>query len=50
VAEVNAASLVVWIVPHTLRATNLVGKRAGDAVNLEFDLLAKYVERLIQSR
>ena len=50
VAEVHAASFVVWIIPHTLAMTNLRSKRAGDLVNLEFDLLAKYVERLLAVR
>jgi len=50
VAEVRAASFVVWIIPHTLAMTNLRGKQTGDLVNLEFDLLAKYVERLLAVR
>ncbi len=47
VAEVHDASFVVWIIPHTLEVTNLRAKKAGDFVNLEFDLLAKYVERIL---
>ena len=50
VAEVGAASFAVWIIPHTLALTNLRAKHAGDFVNLEFDLLAKYVERLLAVR
>ena len=50
VAEVHDASFVVWIIPHTLAATNLRGKRIGELVNLEFDLLAKYVERILAMR
>jgi riboflavin synthase len=50
VAEVREASFVVWIIPHTLAATNLRGKNAGEVVNLEFDLLAKYVERILATR
>lgn len=38
----------VWIIPHTRSATNLGSLRAGQKVNLEFDLLAKYVERLLE--
>ncbi|HEX5000232.1 MAG TPA: riboflavin synthase [Terriglobia bacterium] len=37
----------VAIIPHTFDNTNLRQARAGDAVNLEFDVIAKYVERLI---
>jgi len=50
VAEVHDASFVVWIIPHTLSVTNLRAKKAGELVNLEFDLLAKYVERIVATR
>jgi len=46
VAELKEESFVLWIIPHTLAATRLGGLRAGERVNLEFDLLAKYLERL----
>ncbi len=47
VAEVAGDSLVVWLIPHTLAVTNLRVKKPGDLVNLEFDLLGKYVEKLL---
>lgn len=47
VAEVLPSSFAVWIIPHTRAQTNLGSVKAGDLVNLEFDLLAKYVERLL---
>jgi riboflavin synthase len=50
VAEVHDASFVVWIIPHTFAVTNLRTKKAGSLVNLEFDLLAKYVERIVATR
>ena len=50
VAEVRAASFIVWIIPHTLAQTNLRTRRAGDRVNLEFDLLAKYLDRMLAAR
>lgn len=40
----------IAIIPHTWRATNLSTLKRGEAVNLEVDILAKYVERLLQSR
>lgn len=46
VAGVDDTAFWVWIIPHTLAATNLHSRRVGDLVNLEFDLLAKYVEKL----
>jgi riboflavin synthase len=39
IAEVTATAFAVWIIPHTRAVTNLSEKRAGDPVNLEFDLL-----------
>ncbi len=50
VAEVAGDAFAVWLIPHTLAMTNLREKRAGSGVNLEFDLLAKYVEKLVASR
>ena len=47
VAEVLPKSLVVWIIPYTKRHTNLDLATPGDLVNLEFDILAKYVERMV---
>jgi riboflavin synthase len=50
VAEVAGDALAVWLIPHTIEVTNLRDKRVGDLVNLEFDLLGKYVEKLLQLR
>lgn len=47
VAAVAPNSFEVWIIPHTRSQTNLASARPGDLVNLEFDLLAKYVERMV---
>jgi riboflavin synthase len=50
VFEVGAGTFSVWLIPHTLAVTRLGDLRPGQAVNLEFDLLAKYVERLLDAR
>ncbi|MGC4749447.1 riboflavin synthase [Micromonospora sp. DT201] len=50
VAEVGADEFAVGLIPTTLKLTTLGAKRAGDPVNLEVDVLAKYVERLLGSR
>ena len=57
---VNGVSLTVallgedhfglWIIPHTLRETNLGDLKAGDRVNLEYDMLAKYAARQLGNR
>lgn len=49
VAEVLPDSFAVWIIPHTRRSTNLQSVQPGDHVNIEFDILAKYVERMVSA-
>jgi len=46
VNEVGAAEFAVNLIPHTLATTNLAALSAGDRVNLEVDLIARYLERL----
>jgi riboflavin synthase len=50
VAEVTGDTFGVWIIPHTREQTNLRTKAVGDGVNLEFDQLGKYVEKLLAPR
>jgi riboflavin synthase len=47
VAEVFPKSFLAWIIPYTKSHTNLARAKTGDLVNLEFDILAKYVERMV---
>jgi riboflavin synthase len=47
ITSVDDTGFAVALVPHTLAATTLGSLRPGDAVNLEADVLAKYVERLL---
>jgi riboflavin synthase len=50
VADVDDDCFAVWLIPTTLTVTNLGSRRAGESVNLEFDLLGKYVEKLLALR
>jgi len=50
VNEVNGDAFSVLIIPHTLKVTTLGGLVAGDDVNLEVDLMARYAARLIEPR
>jgi len=50
IAEVADDAFAVWLIPTTLQVTNLHSRRPGDAVNLEFDLLGKHIERLLSFR
>jgi riboflavin synthase len=47
IAAVDGAGIAVALIPHTLHATTLGAVAAGDRVNVEVDVLAKYVERLL---
>ena len=47
VAQLDESGFAVALIPHTLAVTTLGGRAAGDLVNLELDVLAKYVERLV---
>jgi riboflavin synthase len=49
VAAVRVKSFRIWIIPHTLAVTALRERRIGDEVNLEADLLGKYVERFVRA-
>ena len=49
VGEIDDAisAVTVWLIPETLTKTNLSSRKIDDAINIEVDILAKYVERLI---
>jgi len=49
VNEVGEAGFGVTLIPHTLAHTTFGQRRAGDAVNIEVDLIARYAERLLQA-
>jgi riboflavin synthase len=50
IAELTASEAVFWITPHTWENTHLHAANVGQAVNLEADMLAKHVEKLISAR
>jgi len=47
VGEISDDLLTLWLIPETLERTNLSQKSSGDIVNIEVDIIAKYVERLM---
>jgi riboflavin synthase len=49
IAELDEDRFTIWIIPHTWQVTNLQRRKATERVNLEFDLIAKYVERMVQA-
>lgn len=50
VAAISANRVEIAIIPHTYQATNLHALRAGDPVNVEVDILAKYAEKIAQGQ
>ena len=44
IAELSPASFTVWIIPHTRRQTNFESLRPDELLNVEFDIIAKYIE------
>jgi riboflavin synthase len=50
VAEMEGCSVTVAVIPHTLGATTLGSALPGDKVNIEVDVIAKYVEKLMEGR
>jgi riboflavin synthase len=50
VADVDAKGFAIAMIPHTAKLTTLGYKSAGDSVNLESDIIGKYVERLFPGR
>jgi len=50
IAGVSGSKFTIWTIPHTRRVTTLGARAVGDRVNLECDILGKYVERLLEER
>jgi riboflavin synthase len=50
VGAVSGNRFNTWIIPHTLAVTALRDRRAGDRLNIEFDMLAKYTEKLLAAK
>jgi len=50
IASMESGSMSVTVIPHTYKNSNLPSRRAGDRLNIECDVLAKYVEKLLGPR
>jgi riboflavin synthase len=42
--------VTLWLIPKTLEKTNLSNKKVSDLINIEVDVLAKYIERMIEAK
>ena len=47
IANVNSDSITIALIPHTIEMTNLKEKSIGDKVNIECDIIGKYIERFV---
>jgi riboflavin synthase len=50
IAAVSERTFTVWIIPHTYEITALRERKVGDAVNLETDILGKYIEKMLLAK
>ncbi len=50
IADIFPDSFTVSVIPHTFEKTNLKFKKPGDAINLEFDIIGKYVEKMLKEK
>ena len=50
VNEVSRETFSVLLIPHTLKVTTFGARKAGDAINIEIDLMARYAARLMETR
>jgi riboflavin synthase len=42
--------VTVWLIPETIERTSIATKKPGDVINIEVDVLAKYVERMMENK
>ncbi len=50
IVDVLPDAFTVWIIPHTMEITTLKYRKIGDPLNIEVDMIAKYIERLLMDR
>ncbi|MEY3374435.1 MAG: hypothetical protein RIT18_1066 [Actinomycetota bacterium] len=48
VGDISGEDVTLWLIPETLAKTNLSEKKPGDLVNIEVDVLAKYVDKYVE--
>ena len=50
ISKITAKGFQIWIIPHTLKLTNLSDLKKGDLINIEIDILSKYVKKYINEK
>ena len=50
IAKIKKNKFEIWVIPHTLKLTNLANIKKNDLVNIEIDILSKYVKKFINDK
>ena len=50
ISKITTNGFQIWIIPHTLKLTNLSNLKKGDLINIEIDILSKYVKKYINEK
>tara|TARA_Y100000590_G_C15577892_1_gene961177 strand:+ start:655 stop:1245 length:591 start_codon:yes stop_codon:yes gene_type:complete len=50
ISKINKNSFETWVIPHTLKLTNLLNSKKNDLVNIEIDILSKYVKKYLNEK
>ena len=50
ISKITAKGFQIWIIPHTLKLTNLSDLKKGELINIEIDILSKYVKKYINEK
>ena len=50
IGKTGKISVTVYLIPHTLKMTTLGSRRTGDEVNVEFDMIGKYIANMVEKK
>ena len=50
ISKITAKGFQTWVIPHTLKLTNISDLKKGDLINVEIDILSKYVKKYINEK
>ena len=50
ISKIKKNSFEIWVIPHTLKLTNLINLKKNDLVNVEIDIMSKYVKKFVNEK
>ena len=50
ISKIKKNSFEIWVIPHTLKLTNLINLKKNDLVNVEIDIMSKYVTKFLNEK